>query len=115
MSSSNNQDWQRRLEELEAEVNQNTSSNAREQAESVHPHVEIDRMQSISGWLNSAKEWFNSLAPIGQVAVGVMGIMVAFSVLNIFLKVISSLISIAILGGLLYWGYKYFVANSSKN
>ena len=115
MSSSNNQDWQRKLEELEAQINQDTSSNSQEQTTTVHPQVEIDYPQSIKSWLNLAKDWFNSLAPIGQVAVGVVVIMVGFSVLNIFLKVISSLVSIVILGGLLYLGYKYIFANSSQN
>ncbi len=114
MNSSDNQDWQRRLEELETEVNQNISSTVQEQTETVYPKVEIENIDSLSGWLNSARDWFNSLAPIGQVAVGVIVIMLGFSVLNIFLKVISSLISVAILGGLLYLGYKYIFAESSK-
>ena len=114
MNSSDKQDWQRRLEELEVEVNQSTSSNSERQTETVHPHVEIDQAQSISSWLNSSRDWFNSLAPIGQVAVGIVGIMLGFSVLNIFLKVISSLVSVAILGGLIYLGYKYIVVGSSQ-
>ncbi|MDJ0690844.1 MAG: hypothetical protein QNJ41_20335 [Xenococcaceae cyanobacterium MO_188.B32] len=115
MNSSDNQDWQRKLEELEKEVNQNDSSTVQTETETVYPKVEIDNMNSSSGWLNSARDWFNSLAPIGQVAVGVIAIMLGFSVLNIFLKVISSLISVAILGGLVYLGYKYIFAESSKN
>ena len=115
MNSSDNQNWQRRLEELEKEVSQNNPSNVQSQTETVYPEVEIDNMSSLSGWLNSARDWFNGLAPIGQVAVGVIAVMLGFSVLNIFLKVISSLISVAILGGLLYLGYKYIIVGSSKN
>ena len=115
MNSSDNQNWQRRLEELEVEVNQSTSSNNRGQTRTVHPQVEVDNIPSISGGLNKARDWFNGLAPIGQVAVGVIAIMLGFSVLNIFLKVVSSLISVAILGGLLYLGYKYFIVGSPKN
>ena len=115
MNSSDNQNWQRKLEELEKEVNQNNPSNVQTQTETVYPEVEIDNMNSLSGWLNSARDWYNGLAPIGQVAVGVIAIMLGFSVLNIFLKVVSSLISVAILGGLLYLGYKYIIVGSSKN
>lgn len=115
MNSSDNQDWQRKLEELETEVNQNSSSTVQTETETVYPQVEIDNMNSSSGWLNSARDWFNGLAPIGQIAVGVIAVMLGFSVLNIFLKVISSLISVAILGGLVYLGYKYIFAESSKN
>ena len=113
MNSSDNQDWQRKLEELETEVNQNNPSTV--QTETIYPKVESDNMNSLSGWLNSARDWFNGLAPIGQVAVGVIAVMLGFSVLNIFLKVISSLISVAILAGLVYLGYKYIFAESSKN
>ena len=115
MNSSDNQDWQRKLEELEKEVNQNNPSTVQTQTETVYPEVEIDNMNSSSGWLNSARDWFNGLAPIGQIAVGVIAVMLGFSVLNIFLKVISSLISVAILGGLVYLGYKYIFAESPKN
>lgn len=115
MNSSDNQDWQRRLEELEVEVNQSTSSSTQEKTETVHPYVEITDTSSASNWLNSVKEWFNGLAPIGQVAVGIIAIMLGFSVLNIFLKVISSLISVAVLGGLLYLGYKFIIAESPKD
>ena len=115
MNSSDNQDWQRRLEELEVEVNQSTASNTQQKTETVHPYVEITDTSSVSNWLNTVKDWFNGLAPIGQVAVGIIAIMLGFSVLNIFLKVISSLISVAVLGGLVYLGYKFIVAESSKN
>lgn len=115
MNSSDNQDWQRRLEELEVEVNQSTSSNTQDKTETVHPHVEIDNTQSVSNWLNSARDWFNSLAPIGQVAVGIVGIMVGFSLLSALVKAVSFLISIALLGGLGYVGYKYIIAEPSKN
>ena len=116
MKSSDSQDWQRKLEELETEVNQNSSSTVQTETETIYPQVEIDNMKSsFSGWLNSARDWFNGLAPIGQIAVGVIAVMLGFSVLNIFLKVISSLISVAILAGLVYLGYKYIFAESSKN
>lgn len=115
MTSSDKQDWQRKLEELEVEVNQSSSSNEREKTETVYPSVETTNTSSVVSWLNSARDWFNGLAPIGQVAVGIVGIMVAFSLLGGLIKVVSSVISIAIVGGLLYFGYKYFFAVGSKN
>lgn len=116
MDSSDKQNWQRRLEELEVEINQNASSNSQEKTETVHPHVEITTdTPSMFGWLNSARDWFNGLAPIGQVAVGIVGVMVGFSLLGALIKVVSSVISIALVGGVVYLGYKYIFANSSKN
>jgi len=115
MSSSNNQDWQRRLEELENEINDNKSDYHRETTETVRPHVEIDHSQSVARWLNSAKDWFNNLSSEGRVAVGVVGVLVSFSILNTFLRLISSLVSIGILAGLLYFGYKFFQNNSQRD
>jgi hypothetical protein len=115
MSSSNNQDWQRRLEEIEAEINQNESSYSPETTETVRPHVEIDRSKSVEQWLNSAKQWFDGLSSEGKVVVGVVGVLVSFSILNTFLRLISSLISVAILGCLLYFGYKFFINSSRKD
>ena len=114
MDSSDKQNWQRRLEELEVEIDQNAASNTKEQTETVKPHVEIANNSSVSSWLNSARDWFNGLAPIGQVAVGILGVMIGFSLLGALIKVVSSVISIAIVGGLIYLGYKYLFAESSK-
>lgn len=112
MTSSKDQDWQRRLEELEVEINQQQSDYT--DTETVRPHVEIDPAPAVEKWLTSAKTWFNDLSKEGKIVVGVVGVLVGFSVLNFFLRLLSSLISIAILAGLLYFGYKYFVNNSDS-
>lgn len=114
MNSPNNQDWEQRLKELEQEIDRNPSSESEEKTETVRPHVEIDLSQKITAWLNLARDWFNSLPTVGRVIVGVGAIIVSFSVLNIFLRLISSLISLAILGGLLYLGYKFLVTSSKS-
>ncbi|MGK7950610.1 MAG: hypothetical protein AB4368_17970 [Xenococcaceae cyanobacterium] len=115
MDSSDKQNWQRRLEELEVEIDREAASNSQEQEEPVKPHVEIaNNNSSVLDWLNAARDWFNGLAPIGQVAVGIVGIMVGFSLLGALIKVVSSVISIAIVGGLVYIAYKYLFAESSS-
>jgi hypothetical protein len=114
MNSPNNQDWEQRLKELEQEIDRTTSPESAEHTETVRPHVEIDPSQKITAWLNSARDWFNNLPTAGRVIVGVGAIAIGFSVLNVFLRLISSLISIAILGGLLYLGYKFLVTSSKS-
>jgi hypothetical protein len=114
MNSPNNQDWEQRLKELEQEIDRTPFPESEEKTETVRPHVEIDPSQKITVWLQSARDWFSSLPTVGRVIVGVGAIMVSFSVLNIFLRLISSLISIAILGGLLYLGYKFLVTSSKS-
>jgi hypothetical protein len=114
MNSPNNQDWEQRLKDLEQEIDRTTSPESAEHTETVRPHVEIDPSQKITAWLNSARDWFNNLPTAGRVIVGVGAIAIGFSVLNVFLRLISSLISIAILGGLLYLGYKFLVTSSKS-
>lgn len=114
MNLPNNQDWEQKLQELEQEIDRTTSSKSVEKTETVRPHVETDPSQKTTVWLNSARDWFNSLPTAGKAIVGVGAIMVSFSVLNTFLRLISSLISLVILGGLLYLGYKFLVTSSKS-
>jgi Flp pilus assembly protein TadB len=59
--------------------------------------------------LNQAKTWFNGLNPVGKSIVVVMGISLGFTVVNSLLQLVGSLISLAILGGILYLVYKFFL------
>jgi hypothetical protein len=111
MNSSNNQDWEQKLKDLEAEINQ-TSAAKQKEPETVRSHVEIHNAQQITNWLNSARDWFQSLPSVGKIAVGVGTAMIAISVLTTFIKLVSSLISVAIVGALIYMGYKFLVSSS---
>jgi hypothetical protein len=106
MSSSENQNWQRKIEQIETEIYTEDIK-----TEPVRPYRNIDRAKQIEGWLNSAKIWFDELPQTGKLFVGVAGVMVGFSVLNSLLHLISNLVSIAILGFLLYVGYRYLARN----
>jgi hypothetical protein len=115
MNSPNNQDWEQKLKELEQEIDRTNSFESEEKTEAVRPHIETDLSQKITTWLNLARDWFNSLPKAGRVIVGAGAIIVSFSVLNTFLRLISSLISLAILAGLLYLGYKFLVTSSKSD
>jgi purine-cytosine permease-like protein len=106
MSSSENQNWQRKIEQIETEIYTEDVK-----TEPVRPHRNIDRAKQIESWLNYAKTWFGELPQTGKLVVGVAGVMVGFSVLNSLLHLISTLVSIAILGFLLYVGYRYLARN----
>jgi hypothetical protein len=114
MNSSNNQDWEKKLKELEAEINQTSTSTSEKQTEPVKPHVEIANAEQITNWLNSARDWFNNLPSVGRVAVGVGGALVGISVLSTFIKLVSSLVSVAIVGGLIYVAYKFFIGSAQE-
>lgn len=115
---SNDRHWQNRLEEIEAELNQtNSQANSAHQettTEPTFPRVEINPSPQVKHWLNSAKNWFETLPQIGKIAVGIGAVWVSFSILNALFHIVSSLVSIALMGFLLYVGYK-FVVNSGDN
>lgn len=110
MNSPNNQEWQRKLEALEAEINRNAGFQDSEKT--VEPEILPERTK-YETWLSSAKDWFDRLPQTGKIAVTIGGIWLSFSLLNTFLHIVSSLVSIAFIGFLLYVGYK-FVSNSAQ-
>ena len=112
---SSNRNWQQKLEEIEAEINRaTTSASQQSKTETVRPHIEIDPSPQLQNWLKSGRDWFETLPQVAKVAVGIGAVWLSFSVLSAFLHIISSLISIAVMGFLLYIGYK-FVFNSSNS
>ena len=111
---SHDRDWQNKLEELEAEINQTDSAPHESKTETSFPHLEINPSPQLQQWLDSAKDWFNALPQVGKIAVGIGAVWLSFSVLGALLHILSNLISIALLGFLLYIGYK-FVTNTGNN
>jgi hypothetical protein len=104
MSSSENPNWQSKIEQIETEINAESIK-----TETVRPHREIDISQQLEGWVKTAINWFDRLPQTAKVVVGIAGVMMGFSVLNSLLHLISSLVSIGILGFILYFGYKYWL------
>ena len=121
MNPPENQNWQRRLQELEKEINQSTFRQTENSTENPHPTSKPKDWEQVSGnttqilqiRLNQIKTWFNNLPRGGQLAVGALGVIVGFSVVNTVLKLVASLVSIAVLAGLIYLFYKFFIAPQS--
>ena len=110
---SSNRNWQQKLEEIEAEINRATASDSQQsKTETVRPRIEIDPSPQVRKWIESGRDWFKTLPQVGKIAVGIGAVWLSFSVLGAFLHIISSLVSIAVMGLILYVGYK-FVFNSS--
>jgi hypothetical protein len=57
--------------------------------------------------------WFNSLPNVGKVAVAVIAALVGLSLLKSVFQLVASIISLTILGVILYLVYKFFVARQS--
>jgi hypothetical protein len=111
MKSQDNQNWQRRLEEIEQEIKQNSSTSTEDRTEPIKSEIYVELSQKIKIWSSKIEEWFNVLPPVGKIAVGGVGAIAALSILTTVLKIVSSLVSIAIMSVVLYFAYKFFVAS----
>ncbi|MEO0932744.1 MAG: hypothetical protein AAFY21_02965 [Cyanobacteria bacterium J06641_2] len=58
--------------------------------------------------------WFYNLQAIGKFIAVVVGFILGFAILQAALKLIASVISMALLAGLVYLGYNFFVAGNSS-
>lgn len=112
MNPQENRDYERRLQELEAELNKNKPLSS----------VEIPFWQLLERYINRTQiesirnrvvNWFNSLPNPGKVAVVASAVIVGVSLFLSLLQLVASLISLAILGVILYLVYKFFVTPSS--
>lgn len=113
MNQRENQDNQRRLQELEKAINQ-------EQIRAIGTRLGQQLQQSlnssplISPVFNQVANWFNSLPNPAKVAVAIIAALMGISILGSILKLFAALISLAILGVVLYLGYKYLIVPQSR-
>ncbi|MEW6491109.1 MAG: hypothetical protein AB1589_00960 [Cyanobacteriota bacterium] len=112
MNPQNNRDYDRRLQELEEQVNQESPRFSVE-TKLGQPFERFVNRSQIQSAFNQAANWFNTLPKSGKVTVAVIAALVAFSVLKTVLQLVASLISLAILGVILYLVYKFFVTPKS--
>ncbi|MEL6440473.1 MAG: hypothetical protein AAFQ80_14600 [Cyanobacteria bacterium J06621_8] len=112
--SSPERDLQAKLDEMEAEINQSGVDNANDVPKFNLPQLEINPSPQVQEWINLSKKWFQNLPKFGKAAVAIGGVWLGFSVLGAVLHVVSSILSIAAIGLLLYVGYRLF-GNKSSN
>ena len=109
-------DLQSKLDEMEAEINQKTASDSQEfTPKSVFPEIEVNPSPQVQSWIDSSKAWFENLPKVGKAAVAIGAVWLGFSILGAVLHVVSSILSIAIIGFILYVGYRLFTSSSNSN
>lgn len=114
MNPQENRDWERRLQELEMEINQTSSPPSVNNTEPGQPlQRNSDNSQQIDNVLKRVRYWFNGLTPVGKVAIVAIAVVVGFSLLRTVLQLVASLISLAIVGVLVYLVYKFLIAPKS--
>lgn len=108
-------DLKSKLDDMEAEIKKEAVVDPEDTSKPVFPQVEMDFTSQAQGWIDSGKSWFATLPKVGKAAVAIGGVWLGFSVVGAVLHVVSSVVSIAFVGLLLYIGYRLFSRNSGSN
>jgi hypothetical protein len=112
MNPQENRDYDQKLQELEKELDAERplQSVETQAGQPLQSNFNYSQMESV---FNRVTNWFNSLPNAGKVAVVIVAAVVGFSLLRSVLQLVGALISLAILGGILYLIYKFFVTPQS--
>lgn len=113
MNPQQNQDWERKLQEIEAEINQAPPKPPVQTQPGQPLTSQGNDSPSISSLLKQVTNWFNSLSRNARVIVVSAAAIVGFLVLKTVFQLVASVISLAILGAILYLVYKFFVASKA--
>ncbi|HLO87475.1 MAG TPA: hypothetical protein VK203_21070 [Nostocaceae cyanobacterium] len=110
MNSQPEEELQRRLRELEAKIN--SSSTTPSPQETRTPTVGFANWKL---YLERFRTWFGGLSVVNKLVVTGVAMLLSGLLLQTVFKLVSSVISLALLAGLVYLGYKFFVSNSFQN
>jgi hypothetical protein len=112
MNPQENQDYARRLQDLEAELHKDRPLSSVETPlwQGLDRYINRSQVEAIR---NRVVNWFNSLPTPGKVTVVAIAAIVGLSLFLSVLQLVASLISLAILGVILYLVYKFFVTPQS--
>lgn len=109
MNPQPDEDLQQRLEKLEAEIN---SSSGRKPQSQPPKQSSQSNFPSLNLPIERLSRWFNTLSGTGKVVAVSVGVLLGFAVVQAVLKFVASAISLALLAGLVYLGYKFIVSGN---
>lgn len=109
MNPQENRNYEQKDQELEKEYH--WQSQAKQIGNSLKNNLK--NLPIDQSTLNQWKTWFNGLNPVGKAIVAIAGVSLGFTVVSSVLQLVGSLISLAILGGILYLVYKFFLTSQS--
>jgi len=114
MNPQPDQDLESRLQNLEAELNYPPPQPpAVSQPQPVQRQT--DSFQPVQLQVNRFINWFNGLSGFGKLIVVGVAAIVGLATFRAVLKLVSAVISLAVLAVLLYFAYQFFLARSSEN
>jgi hypothetical protein len=103
------EDLQRRLDKLEAEINSPPGVVPQPQGKKQMPQSVF---ANLSLQLERFKIWFKGLSGTKKLVVSGVTVLVGLAMLQTVFKLVASVITLALLAGLVYVGYKFFVSSS---
>jgi hypothetical protein len=103
------EDLQRRLDKLEAEINSPPGAVTQPEGQKQMPQSVF---ANLSLQLERFKIWFNGLSGTKKLVVSGVTLLVGLAMLQTVFKLIASVITLALLAALVYVGYKFFVSSS---
>lgn len=108
MNPQENRQVERKLQDLEAEINQQSAVVPVERQQT-QPQAAATPTELIMSWVKHFANWYQRLPDIGKVVVVVAGVMIGFAALNSVFQLVASLISLAFLGLLIFLVYKFVI------
>lgn len=113
MNPQPDQDLERRLQQLEADLTPPPQPPIVSQPQKPS-QPQPDNFQ-LQVQFNKLSNWFNSLPGFGKLIVVGVAVIVGLAIVRALLKLVSAVISLAVLAVLLYFGYQFFVRRRSEN
>jgi hypothetical protein len=108
MNPQREEDLQRRLQKLEAEINTSPGEVSQVQEQKQTPQ---SGFADFNLHLERVRLWFNSLSGTKKLVFSGVAVILGFAILQAVFKLVASVISLAVLALLVYLGYKFFVSN----
>jgi hypothetical protein len=108
MNTQPDRDLELRLQELEAQLTPPSPLAPQPQQTA---KLQTEDAGSASSSVERLMKWFDGLPGVGKLAVIGVAAIVGFAILRSVLHLIASLVSLALLGMLLYLAYKFFFAS----
>jgi hypothetical protein len=112
MASPDPQDWQRRLRDLNINIGSNADS---------EPLNEID-VDAVGSGLDAIKQsyqqfitWFNDIPASGKLLAIAAGGLLSLTLIKTVFQLVTSLITLSILGTILYLVYRFWVSPKSSD
>lgn len=108
MTHPSEDELQQRLRQLEAEI----KSKAVNDTQSQNSQFGVSNFNS---QLMRLRNWFDGLSGTNKLIVVGVSALIGFGVLQTVLRLVASVISLAVLAVLVYVGYKFFVSSSFQH